>query len=62
MEDVIKIVKYLEESSLLMKVAGEIQKKNGFLSILLGTLDATLLKNLMVDKSVIRTYDVVIQV
>ena len=31
MKDVIKIVKYLEESGLLMKVAGEIQKKMDFL-------------------------------
>ena len=48
-----EIVKSLEESGLLIKVACEIQK-SGFLSMFLGTLGVSLLGNLLVDKSVIR--------
>ena len=53
MEDVIKIVKYLEDSNLLLKgvtetVQNEIkEQKGGFLSMLLGTLGASLLGNLL---------------
>ena len=42
MNDIIKIVKSLKESSLLIK-----DKKVGFLRMLLGTLGATLLGNLL---------------
>ena len=48
MEDIIKIVKYLEDSGLLLKGATETvqnevkEQKAGFLSKLLGTLRASL--------------------
>ena len=42
MNDIIKIVKWLKESGLLIK-----DKKVGFLRMLLGTLGATLLGNLL---------------
>ena len=52
MEDIIKIVKSLEDSGLLLKeitktVQNEVkEQKGGFLSMLLGTLVASLLGNL----------------
>ena len=52
-EDIIKIVKSLEDSGLLLKgvtetVQNEVKKqKGGFLSMLLGTLGASLLGNLL---------------
>ena len=52
MEDIIKIVKSLEDSGLLLKrvtetVQNEVkEQKRGFHSMLLGTLDASLLGNL----------------
>ena len=52
MEDIIKIVKSLEDSGLLLKgvtetVQNEVKKqKEGFLSMLLGTLGASLLGNI----------------
>ena len=52
MEDIIKIVKFREDSGLLLKGVTEIvqneakEQKGGFLSILLGTLGASLLGNL----------------
>ena len=52
MEDLIKIVKSLEDSRLLLKgvtesVQNEIkEQKGGFLSMLLGTMGASLLENL----------------
>ena len=51
-----KIVKSLEDSGLLIKAAGEIikneekQQKVGFLSMLLGTLGASLIGNLLTGK------------
>ena len=56
MDDLIKVVKSLEDSGLLLKgitesVQNEIkEQKGGFLSILLGTLDASLLGNLLTGK------------
>ena len=55
-KDLIKIVKSLEDSNLLLKgvtesVQNEIkEQKGGFLSMLLGTLGASLLGNLLIDK------------
>ena len=55
-EDLIKIVKSLEDSGLLLKgvtesVQNEVkEKKGGFLSMLLGTLGASLLGNLLTGK------------
>ena len=56
MEDLIKIVKSLEDSGLLLKgvtepIQNEVkEQKGGFLSILLGTLGARLLGNLVTGK------------
>ena len=56
MEDLIKIVKSLEDSGLLLKgvtesVQNEVkEQKGGFLSMLLGTLGTSLLGNLLTGK------------
>ena len=58
MDDLIKIVKSLEDSGLLLKgvtesVQNEIkEQKGGFLSMLLGTLGASLLGNLLSGKGI----------
>ena len=60
MEDLIKIVKSLEDSGLLLKgvtetVQNEVkEQKGGFLSMLLGTLGASLLGNLLTGKGLRR--------
>ena len=59
MEDIIKIVKSLEDSGLLLKgVSGTIQneakeQKGGLLSMLLGTLSAILLGNILGEKELL---------
>ena len=59
-EDFIKIVKSLEDSGLLLKGATESiqnevkEQKGGFLSMLLGTLGASLLGNLLTGKGIHR--------
>ena len=58
MKDIIKIVKYLEDSGLLLKGVSEIieneaeEQKGGFLNMLLGTLGASLLGNILADKGI----------
>ena len=58
MEDIIKIVKSLEDSGLLLKwvtetVKNEVkEQKGGFLSMLLGTLSASLLGNILAGKGI----------
>ena len=58
--DIIKIVKYLEDFGLLLKgvtetVQNEVkEQKGGFLSMLLGTLGASLLGNLLTGKGIYR--------
>ena len=58
MEDIIKIVKSLEDSDLLLKgvtetVQNEVtEQKQGFLTMLLGTLGATLLGNILTSQGV----------
>ena len=58
--DIIKIVKYLEDSGLLVKgvtetVQNEVkEQKGGFLSTLLGTLGASLLGDLLIGKRIYR--------
>ena len=58
MEDIIKIIKYLENSGLLIEgvtkaVQNEVrEQKGGFLSILLGTLGASLLGNLTTGRRI----------
>ena len=60
MNDIMKIIKPLEESGLLIKGFSETfknkgkEQKGGSLSILLGTLGASLLGNLITDKGVMR--------
>ena len=60
MEDLIKLVKSLEDSGLLLKyvtesVQIEVKKqKGGFLIMLLGTLGASLLGNLLTGKGIHR--------
>ena len=59
-EDIIKIVKYLEDSGLLLEgvtetVQNEVkEQKGGFLSMLLGTLGACLLENLLTGRRINR--------
>ena len=60
MEDIIKIVKPIEDSCLLLKgvtktVQNEVkEQKGGFLSMLLGTLDVSLLGNILACKGISR--------
>ena len=60
MNDITKITESLEESGLLIKGVGETikneekEQKGGFLGMLLGTLCATLLGNLLTGKGIIR--------
>ena len=60
MQDIIKIIKELENSDILLKgvsktIENEIkEQRGGFLSMLLGTLGASLLGNLLTGKSIIR--------
>ena len=60
MEDLIKIVKSLEDSGLLLKGVTETvqyevkEQKGGFLSMLLGTLGASLLGHLLTGKGIHR--------
>ena len=66
MED-IKIVKYLEDIGLLLKGVSEtvqneaIEQKGGFLSMLLGTLGASLLGNILTGQGINRAGEVVIR-
>ena len=59
-EDIIKIVKSLEDSGLLLKGVSETiqneakEQKGGFLSMLLGTLGASLLGNILAGKGINR--------
>ena len=55
-DNIIKIVKSLEDSGLLLKgVQNEVkEKKGGFLSMLLGPLGASLLGNLLTGKEIYR--------
>ena len=60
MEDILKIVKSLEDSGILLKGVSETikneakEQKGGFLSMLLGTLGASLLGDILFGKGVIR--------
>ena len=60
MEDIIWIVKSLEDSGLLLKGVSEAiqneakEQKGGFLSMLLGTLGASLLGNILAEKGINR--------
>ena len=60
MDDILKIVKSLENSGLLLKGVSETiqheakERRGGFLSMLLGTLGASLLGDILSGKGVIR--------
>ena len=60
MKDIIEMVKSLEDSGLLLKVVSETiqneakEQKGGFLSVLLGTLGATLLGNILAERGINR--------
>ena len=60
MKDILEIVRSLENSGLLLKEVSEAiknearKRKAGFLSMLLGTLGASQLGNILADKGVIR--------
>ena len=59
MKDILKIVKSLEDSGIPLKGVSETkdeakEQKGGFLSMLLGTLGASLLGNMLAGKGVIR--------
>ena len=60
MEDILRIVKSLEDSGILLEGVRETNKneakeqKGGFLSMLLGALGASLLGNMLVGKGFIR--------
>ena len=59
MEEIMKIVKSLEDSNLLLKGVSETiqneakEQKAGFLSMLLGTLGASILRNMITGKGII---------
>ena len=60
MNDILKIVQALEDSNILLKgvtktIKNETEKQKGvFLSIFLGTLEASLLENLLAGKGIVR--------
>ena len=61
MEDLIKIVKSLKDSGLLLKGITETvqndvkEQKDGFVSMLVGTLGASLLENLLTGKGLTKS-------
>ena len=67
MEDLIKIIKSLEDSGLLLKevtesVQNEVkEQKGGFLSMLLGILGASLLGNLLTGKGINRAAEGIVK-
>ena len=67
MKDILKIVKSLEDSGVLLKGVSETikneekEQKGGFLSMLLGTFGATLLGNMLSGKGVIRAEEAAIR-
>ena len=68
MQDIIKIIKELENSDILLNgisktMENEIkEQRGGFLSILLGTLGASLLGNLLTGKGTMRAGDGIVRV
>ena len=68
MNDIVKIIKSLEEFGLLIKSVSDTikneakEQKGGFLSMLLGTLGASLLGNILTGKGTIRAGESTIRV
>ena len=60
MNEIMKIVQVLEDSNILLKgltktiQSKEKERKRGFLSMLLGTLGASLLGNMLAGKEIVR--------
>ena len=59
MDDIMKIVQALQDSNILLKgvtktTKNETEQKGGFLSMLLGTLGASLLGNILEGKGIVR--------
>ena len=60
MNDIMKIIQALEDSDILLKGVTKAiknqtnEQKGGFLSMLLGTLGASLLRNLLTGKGILR--------
>ena len=67
MQDIIKIIKELENSYILLKVVSKTieneikEQRGGFLSMLLGTLGASLLGNLLTGKGILRAGDGIVR-
>ena len=66
MQDIIKIIKELENSDILKGVSKTIEngikeERGGFLSMLLGTLGASLLGNLLTGKGIMRAGDGIVR-
>ena len=67
MQNIIKIIKELENSDILLKGVSETieneikEQRGGFLSMLLGTLGASLLGNLLTGKGIIRAGDGIVR-
>ena len=67
MQDIIKIIKELENSDILLKgvsktIENEIkERRGGFLSMLFGTLGASLLGNLLTGKGIMRASDGIVR-
>ena len=67
MKDIIKIIEALENSSILLKRVSKTienetkEQRGGFLSMLLGTLGASLLGNLLTGKSITRAGDGIVR-
>ena len=67
MKDIIRIDKYLEDSDLLLKGVSETiqneakEQKGVFLSMLLGTLGASLLRNILAGRGIDRAGEGVIR-
>ena len=68
MKDVLKVVRSLKDSGLLLEGASKTNKneankqKQGFISMLLGTLGASLLGNILSNKGVIRAGEITARV
>ena len=68
MNDIMKIIEALENSGILLKGASKTtenetkEQRGGFLSMLLGTLGASLLGNLLTGKGIVRAGDGIVHV
>ena len=68
MNHILKIVQVLEDSNSVLKGVSETiknetkEQKGGFLSMLLGTLGASLLRKLLTGKGILRAGEVIVKV